>query len=117
MKRSKKNEKQKAIQEQINKKCLMAIHDYNITADSYDGMKETQLNSCTAWYFETKDCLVLRSYRTIVALYDKNNNNFYDILRYVYGYTATSAQHIAKFRNLLRYKGYINSYTCFYRYY
>lgn len=27
------------------------------------------------------------------------NGNLYDVLRLVYGYTATSAKHISKFRN------------------
>lgn len=40
---------------------------------------------------------VLRSYRTIVAAIDVSNDTLYDFLRYVYGYTSTSAQHIAKF--------------------
>lgn len=34
------------------------------------------------------------------ALYDKSADTLYDVLRGVYGYTATSAQHIAKFRNI-----------------
>ena len=40
---------------------------------------------------------ILKSYETYVALYDKETDTFYDVLRYSYGYTATSAQHIAKF--------------------
>ena len=40
---------------------------------------------------------VLRSYNTIVAAIDVSNDTLYDFLRYVYGYTSTSAQHIAKF--------------------
>ena len=39
---------------------------------------------------------LLKSYDTIVAMIDENGDGI-DFLRYVYGYTATSAQHIRKF--------------------
>lgn len=42
---------------------------------------------------------ILKSYRNIVAAIDTCDDNCYDFLRLVYGYTATSAQRIAKFRN------------------
>lgn len=41
--------------------------------------------------------LYLRSYDTVVAFIDTVKDVGYDILRTEYGYTATSAQHIAKF--------------------
>ena len=40
---------------------------------------------------------VLRSYNTIVAFIDPTTDTLYDVFRTVNGYTATSAQHIAKF--------------------
>ena len=40
---------------------------------------------------------VLVSYRTIVAVIDTATDSLLDFLRWSYGYTATSAQHIAKF--------------------
>ena len=40
---------------------------------------------------------VLCSYCTIGAIIDTRTDTLYDFLRYVYGYTATSAQHSAKF--------------------
>ena len=40
---------------------------------------------------------VLTSYNTVVAIIDYETNTLYDFLRYVYGYTSTSAQHISKF--------------------
>lgn len=58
-----------------------------------------QLRSCSARVYETDTYYVLKSYRTIIACIDKTDNTLYDFLRYVYGYTATSAQHITKFRN------------------
>ena len=56
-----------------------------------------RLRSCTAETFETENYIFLRSYRTVVAFIDKHSHTLYDVLRYVYGYTSTSAQHISKF--------------------
>lgn len=56
-----------------------------------------RLRSCSAWVLETEDCYLLKSYNTIVAIMAKNTHYMADGLRYVYGYTATSAQHISKF--------------------
>ena len=56
-----------------------------------------QLRSCSADFIHIGNYLVLRSYATVVAVYDIQHDTLYDFLRYVYGYTATSAQHIAKF--------------------
>ena len=61
-----------------------------------------RLYHCSAWYYNTENFYILKSYRTVIAIYDKTNNNFYDFLRAVYGYTSTSCQHIAKMRNLIR---------------
>ena len=47
--------------------------------------------------------LLLRSYNTIVAIIHKADMQLYDFSRYVYGYTATTAQHIAKFCKRLQY--------------
>jgi len=58
-----------------------------------------KLRSCNALVYETDNFYVLQSYRTVVAVISKATNALYDALRTVYGYTATSAQHIAKFRN------------------
>lgn len=63
-----------------------------------------QLRRCSATVFDLVDDTtgevlyhVLRSYNTIVAFIDPTTDTLYDVLRKVYGYTATSAQHIAKF--------------------
>lgn len=56
-----------------------------------------QLNHCQATVYETQRYILLRSYQTIVAGIDKETETCYDWLRLVYGYTATSAQHIRKF--------------------
>lgn len=56
-----------------------------------------RLRSCTAWVYETTNYYVLQSYGTVIACIDKENDTLYDFLRYVYGFTNTSAQHIRKF--------------------
>lgn len=56
-----------------------------------------RLRSCQACVYETENFFVLKSYDTIVAFIDKNTQQKFDILRYVYDYTSTSAKHIAKF--------------------
>lgn len=60
-------------------------------------VKRGRLRSCNAEVFETPDFFFLQSYHTIVACIDKRDGEKIDFLRYVYGYTATSAQHISKF--------------------
>lgn len=61
--------------------------------------KEQQLRHCKATYGFTEDneFIYLRSYNTIVCIIDRNTGEAVDVLRTEYGYTATSAQHIAKF--------------------
>lgn len=61
---------------------------------------KVRLNNCQAWTQDFECVTVLWSYNTAVAVYEKSTDTLYDVLRAVYGYTATSAQHIAKFRNL-----------------
>ena len=65
---------------------------------------ERRLRSCSATVFDLVDDTtgevlyhVLRSYNTIVAFIDPTTDTLYDVLRLVYGYTSTSAQHISKF--------------------
>lgn len=58
-----------------------------------------RLRTCNAWVLETQNYYFLQSYNTIVAFIDKKDDVLYDVLRMVYGYTSTSAQHIAKFAN------------------
>lgn len=62
-----------------------------------------RLRKCQAYIYRTNHFTILCSYNTIVAaIYQRTPTSakvFIDFLRLVYGYTATSAQHIAKFRN------------------
>ena len=92
----------KAEQLAINEQVLTLIDDFNKT-NNYTGNFK-RLRSCSAEVAPVIDTktgellyYVLRSYRTIVAAIDVRTDTLYDFLRYVYGYTSTSAQHIAKF--------------------
>lgn len=86
----------KKAQEVITKKCMeeyaKAMDEYRIRYN-----QPVRLRTCTAWVYETSRYWILKSYNTIVAVISKDTGICYDVLRIVYGYTATSAQHIAKF--------------------
>lgn len=57
----------------------------------------TQICTCMAWYRFTDDYGFLRSYNTIVAIYDKKDNT-----TYVFGrYSRTTYQHVGKFRRIV----------------
>lgn len=56
-----------------------------------------KLRSCSAEVASVGCFWVLKSYNTVIAVIDKRTHTLYDFLRYVYGYTSTSAQHISKF--------------------
>ena len=75
---------------------------------SCDMITISDFRRCSAEIIDTPNYTILRSYATIVAFIEKSTGKFYDVLRYVYGYTATSCQHIAKFKN--DYKNEISTY-------
>lgn len=83
----------------------MIINDYCeretsiLNAEMGDVKKVAQLRTCKAFVYETEFYYVLRSYNTYVAFIRKSDGTCFDILRAAYGYSATSAQHIAKFRH------------------
>lgn len=83
----------------INKSMINEIVVGEISAINADGVQRfvARLRSCNACVWETKHFYILQSYATMVAAIDKESNIMFDFLRYAYGYTATSAQHIAKF--------------------
>lgn len=56
-----------------------------------------RLRSCQARVYETDNYFALESYDTFVAVIRKCDYMVVDVLRFAYGYTNTSAQHIAKF--------------------
>ena len=65
-----------------------------------NGKRRCKLYSCNAEIREYEGTLVLVSYGTPIAVYT-DDGSLCDCLRIVYGYTATSSQHICKFRKWL----------------
>ena len=88
----------KSEQLAINAKVLKYLQVYNDWVDSRNVFPRWErLRSCSAEVAKVGNWYVLRSYHTIVAIIDTQTDTLVDFLRYVYGYTATSAQHISKF--------------------
>lgn len=87
-------------QQAINEKVKAKFADFCTYVDKCLPVQEKdkkRLRTCSAWTTEIGHYTVLVSYQTIVAFIDNSTHEMYDILRYIYGYTATSAQHISKF--------------------
>ena len=85
----------KEFQKEINQKVEQFIDRFNSTIETENSVK--QLRSCNAKVYITDSFYALQSYNTIVAAIDRKDGTCYDFLRLVYGFTSTSAQHIAKF--------------------
>ena len=75
-----------------------------------NGKRRYKLYSCNAEIWECMGILALVSYGTPIAVYTRNGS-LYDCLRVVYGYTATSSQHISKFIKWLDEKNYPVNYA------
>ena len=86
----------KSEQFKINNKVLTALVESKLYYEHL--INKVRLNKCKAYVKETENYYLLYSYDTFVAFINKRENICYDILRLSYGYTSTSAQHIAKFR-------------------
>ena len=89
----------KSEQMAINQKCVDAYKEINAYYAEYrfTYCTKKRLRYCNAWVYTCKDYTILQSYNTIVAVIFNNTKEGFDFLRYTYGYTATSAQHISKF--------------------
>ena len=90
-----KKEEQRIINDSI-------LREWEKASQELEGNSEYTINrlrSCSAEVLTTEHYHFLKSYNTIIAFIDKNTDTCYDVLRYVYGYTSTSSQHIAKFRH------------------
>ena len=91
--------------EQIADNAIIEQYIDELNAEiSVDGLHYCgRLRSCQANVYTTKHFIVLRSYNMIVATVYHGTAEaapvFIDFLRLVYGYTSTSAQHIAKFKH------------------
>ena len=77
-----------------NSNVMEAFNSLNVDAPVIDTQ---HLRKCKAYVMVMDNHYLLISYKTLVAFIDKRTRICYDILRYNYGYTPTSAQHIAKF--------------------
>ena len=92
----------KAEQKAINKTVELAYTNFFSDCVTQSYIRDCvlsngrQLRNCNAWVGKFSKGYALVSYRTLVAIID-NDGNGYDFLRYVYGYTATSAKQISKF--------------------
>ena len=91
-------EAREALQAKFNREA-MGLYDAVKDEVRFCSYSEHRLRTCQAYVIETTNFIVLKSYYTVVAFIDKRTNTMYDVLRTVYGYTATSAKHIAKFRH------------------
>ena len=89
-----KKEEQRIINDSILREWEKAIQELKCSEYTIN-----RLRSCSAEDLTTEHYHFLKSYNTIIAFIDKNTDTCYDVLRYVYGYTATSGQHITKFRH------------------
>ena len=81
----------KELAENVINECNRAVKD-----------QAEQLYSCKAWVFmpDNSDFIILQSYTTIVALFQRSTG-----ILWVFGfYSNTTAQHVAKFKNWIRYK-------------
>lgn len=84
-------------QPSINQEVLDVLKDVHICIDHFGTSTPRKLRTCNAEIRDTCGYTLLYSYGTLVAAYAPDTDTVYDFLRYVYGYTATSTQHITKF--------------------
>lgn len=90
----------RAEQMEINRVAMEIFDNAILELNSMENRAEwKRLRTCTAEVAETENYYILRSYNTLVACIEKSTDTLADVLRVVYGYTSTSAQHIAKFRH------------------
>ena len=90
----------RAEQQEINRVAMEIFDNAILELNNMNGRAEWErLRTCTAEVAETENYYILRSYNTLVACIEKSTDTLADVLRVVYGYTSTSAQHIAKFRH------------------
>lgn len=77
------------------------VHQVNFLAGLNLGGYKEQLYNCKAWIIKPdfSDFLILQSYSSIVAAFEHSTG-----ILWVFGfYSKTTVQHIAKFRNWIRY--------------
>lgn len=82
-------------QKRMNEKVTSFIEWHN--AQQIHPLISKRLRTCSAIVHDYGTHCILVSYSTPVAAICKDTGEGFDFLRLAYGYTATSAQHIAKF--------------------
>lgn len=87
----------KSEQIEINNEVIKAIARCNKEREHCTIGNGRRLRTCKAYVYETPSFYILQSYNTYVAIIEKITDTCYDFLRYTYGFTNTSAQHISKF--------------------
>lgn len=86
----------KELQRQENALVCEALDKAEALMTNAFSLNFKRLRNCNAVVYSVGGYEFLRSYNTIIAMIDPNGI-LYDFLRYVYGYTATSAKQISKF--------------------
>ena len=80
----------------INEKVVAEINAVGEYIENCN-LEWKKFRSCNAEVATTPRYYILRSYRTIIAVIDRRTDTLFDFLRWAYGFTSTSAQHISKF--------------------
>ena len=89
-----KKSEQIAINEKVE--SVFKLSNDEIIYTAFDTLR--RLRTMSAQVFETNNYYHLVSYNTRIAVIDKHTDVCYDFLRFSYGYTATSAKHVAAFK-------------------
>lgn len=89
------NREQIKLQKRMNERTQLFLNWFELSHSK--PIKCKRLRTCQAMVFEFDGYYILQSYHTFVAAIIKDTGEEFDFLRMVYGYTATSSLHIAKF--------------------
>ena len=85
----------------VIKSATFMLNDHK-SYKNFPDLIPRRLYYCKSWILQSvhSKWILLQSYKTIVAAYDKNTE-----ILFVFGYySATTSQHVAKFRNWLKYE-------------
>ena len=101
----------KKEQEKINELCMTEMDKAMAELNGETDIRNAaQLRRCSAWVYNTPSYYILRSYDTFIGCINKQSGNSFDVLRIVYGYTASSGKQFSKF--IQDYSGWAVSHYC-----
>lgn len=80
-----------------NELKIYAKQTYDKALSTHKFNRYERLNTCQAHYLDVGNSVILKSYNTIVAIFNKTVGSLY-VFDY---YSATTQQHISKFANML----------------